>query len=146
MVVETRQRLVSTHLKPKSLNFFERRAILKKANYLELTPMRQMEYDVLETGRVDILMPRFKHPVLKRALQPHRKQEIIPIHLDEIGSAIWMDIDGFVKVHEICSQVQSSHEEKLQPPEETEKRVTEFLSMLYQQRYITFREIIKEKK
>ena len=128
------------------MNFFERRAILKKANYLELTPLRQMEYEILENGKVDILMPRFKHPVLKRALQPRRKQEIIPIHLDEIGSAIWLGIDGTLHVGEICIKVQSSHSEKLQPPEETEKRVTGFLSMLYQQRYITFREIIKEKK
>ena len=105
-----------------------------------------MEYEILENGKVDILMPRFKHPVLSRALQPRRKNEIIPIHLDEIGSAIWLGIDGIVTVHEICSKMQVSHSEKLQPPEETEKRITGFLSMLYQQRYITFREIIREKK
>ena len=130
----------------KPVNFFQRRKILKKANYLDLTPLRQMEYEVLENGKVDILMPRFKHPVLRRALQPRRKGEIIPIHLDEIGSAIWLCIDGIMHVHEICKSVQASLEKKLQPPEETEKRVTEFLSMLYQQRYITFREIIREKK
>jgi len=126
------------------LNFFKRRNILKKANYLDLTPIRQMEYETLENGKVDILMPRFSHTIWKRALQPHWKKEIIRIHLDEIGSAIWLHINGFISVIDICKQIQISHPEKLQPLEETEKRVTDFLSMLYQQRYITFREISEE--
>jgi hypothetical protein len=49
-------------------------------------------------------------------------------------------------VNELCSRIQAAHPEKLYPPEETEKRVTQFLSLLYQQRYITFREITGEKK
>jgi hypothetical protein len=128
------------------LNFFQRRRILKKANYLDLTPLRQMEFETLENGKVDVLLPRFKHPVWKRALQPRWKQEFIRIHLDEMGTAIWNEIDGKIKVHELCIRLQASHPEKLHPPEETEKRVTDFLSMLYMQRYITFREIIHENK
>ncbi len=128
------------------MNFFQRRKILKKANYLDLTPLRQMEFEIREDGKVDILMPRFKHPVWKRALQPHWKQEFIRIHLDEMGSAIWVEVNGTIKVNELCSKVQTTHPEKLHPPEETEKRVTQFLSLLYQQRYITFREITREKK
>jgi hypothetical protein len=104
-----------------------------------------MEFEIREDGKVDILLPRFKHPVLKRALQPHWKQEYIRIHLDEMGSAIWLRVDGTLNVSELCSHLQTAHPEKLHPPQETEKRVTDFLSMLYQQRYITFREIILEK-
>jgi hypothetical protein len=103
-----------------------------------------MEYEVKEDGRVDILMPRFKHPVLKKALQPRWKQEYIPIHLDEVGSAIWLQIEGNVRVGELCSRLQEIHPDKLQPAAETEKRVTQFLSVLYQQRYITFEEIMKK--
>jgi hypothetical protein len=128
------------------LNFFQRRKILKKANYLDLTPLRQMEFEIREDGKVDILLPRFKHPLWKRMLQPHWKQEFIRIHLDEMGSAIWIQVDGTIKVNELCSRIQAAHPEKLHPPEETEKRVTQFLSLLYQQRYITFREITGEKK
>jgi hypothetical protein len=129
-----------------ALNLFQRRKILKRANYLDLTPLRQMEFELLADGKVDILMPRFKHTVWKRALQPSWKQEFIRIHLDELGSVIWQNIDGTLHVNELCNRLQASHPEKLHPPEETEKRVTRFLSLLYQQRYITFREIIQEKK
>ena len=128
------------------MNFFERRKILKKANYLDLTPLRQMEFETREDGKVDILLPRFRHPILKRTLQPHWKQEFIRIHLDEMGSVIWLQVDGVINVNELCRHIQAAHPEKLNPPEETEKRVTQFLSLLYQQRYITFREITKEKK
>lgn len=105
-----------------------------------------MEFEIREDGKVDILMPRFKHPIWKRALQPHWKQEFIRIHLDETGSAIWLQVDGTINVTELCSRVQATHPETLHPPAETERRVTQFLSMLYQQRYITFREITREKK
>jgi len=123
------------------LNFFQRRKVLKKANYLDLTPMRLMEYESRSDGKVDILMPRFKHPVWKKTLQPHWKQEIIRIHLDELGSAIWLTMDGIIPVSEITRIVQEADPERLSPQEETERRVTDLLSMLYQQRYITFREI-----
>jgi hypothetical protein len=128
------------------LNFFERRKILKRANYLDLTPLRQMEFETREDGKVDILLPRFRNPILKRTLQPHWKQEFIRIHLDEMGSVIWLQVDGAINVNELCRHIQAAHPEKLHPAEETEKRVTQFLSLLYQQRYITFREITKEKK
>ena len=129
-----------------SLNFFERRKVLKEINSLDLTPVRQMEFEVNEKGNVDILLPRFKNQELKRALQPRRKEEYIRIHLDTLGSAIWLQIDGQMNVHELCQSLQVQHPEKLNPPEETEERVSKFLSLLYQERYLTFREITGEKK
>jgi hypothetical protein len=130
----------------KALNFFQRRRILKKSNYLDLTPFRMMEFEILENGKVDLLMPRFKHHILKRALQPNWKKAFIRIHLDEIGSAIWTRIDGTSNVNELCNRLQAIYPEKLPSQEETEERVTQFLSLLYQERYITFREITVEKK
>ncbi|MCX6245477.1 MAG: PqqD family protein [Bacteroidetes bacterium] len=129
----------------RTLNFFERRKILKKVNYLDLVPVRLMEYELLENGRIDILLPRFRNKVWKRALQPRWKGEHIRIHFDVIGSAIWQQIDGRLNVHEICNQLQAAYPEQLNPPEETEKRVTQFLSLLYRERYISFREIMREK-
>ena len=128
-----------------SLNFFERRKVLKEINSLDLTPVRKMEFDKKDDGKVDILLPRFKNPVMKRALQPRRKEEYIRIHLDDLGSAIWLQIDGKMNVHELCIQLQSLYPEKLNPPEETEERVAKFLSLLYQERYLTFCEITTEK-
>jgi hypothetical protein len=124
------------------MNLFQRRKILKNSNYLELTPVRTFDHELREDGKVNILLPRFKNEFAKRMLKPRRKSDHIPIKLDEIGSAIWLMIDGKVRVQEICDRMKDLHPDKMQPSEETETRVTQFLSLLYQQRYISFREIM----
>ena len=124
------------------MNFFQRRKILKNVNYLDLTPVRLMEDCLTDNGRIDILLPRFKRKIWREVSRNSKKGEYIRIHLDELGSAIWLLIDGQKKVMTICNELNKIKAEKLQPFEETEKRVTQFLSMLYQERYISFREIL----
>jgi hypothetical protein len=125
------------------MNFFQRRKILKNVNYLDLTPIRLMDHQIAHEGKIDLLLPRFRNRFWSEAYRNSTKGEFIHIHLDEIGSAIWLLIDGQKKVTEICIELQESKAEKLQPPDETEKRVTEFLSLLYREKYISFREIIQ---
>jgi hypothetical protein len=124
------------------MNFFQRRKILKNINYLDLTPVRLMQDQLSDNGRIDILLPRFKRRFWREVTRNSKKGEYIRIHLDELGSAIWLLIDGHKKVITICNELNEKKGEKLQPVEETEKRVTQFLSMLYQERYISFREIL----
>jgi len=77
-------------------------------------------------------------------LKPPKKANDITIKLDEIGSAIWLMIDGKLRVTGICEKMKTLYPDKMQPPEETETRVTQFLSLLYQQRYISFNEIMEK--
>ena len=95
-----------------------------------------------EDSRIDILLPRFKRRFWREFSRNSKKGEYIHVHLDEIGSAIWLLIDGQKKVMKICNELTEMKAEKLQPSEETEKRVTGFLSILYRERYISFREIL----
>jgi len=127
------------------LQFFQRRRILKNTNSLDLTPVRLIDSETNPEGKTDILLPRFKNDMLKRALQPRRKGEYIRIHLDELGSVIWQGIDGNTTLHDLCLKLLASHPEKLNPPEETEERVSNFIALLYRERYITFREFSEEK-
>lgn len=124
------------------MNFFQRRKILKKINFLDLVPVRVHEHSVNENGKIDILVPRFTNVYFKRALQTRKKGDYFIIHLDEKGSLIWNMIDGIRNTEEIASILQKEHEEKFQPVDETQTRVTNFLSLLYQERYITFRQIM----
>jgi len=124
------------------MNFFQRRKILKNINYLDLTPVRLMKDQLTEDGRIDILLPRFGSSFLNRVSKNSKKGEYIYIHLDKIGSLIWNSIDGNRNVHAICGEMNEKYPDILSPVAETEKRVTEFLSRLYQERYITFREIL----
>jgi hypothetical protein len=124
------------------MNFFQRRKILKNTNYLDLTPVRLMEYHLTEDGLTDILLPRFKSRFWSEVYRNSRKGEFIHIHLDKIGSAIWNIVDGSLTVQAICNEMNDKYPDILQPAEETEKRVTEFLSLLYRERYISFLEIL----
>ena len=104
-----------------------------------------MEYQTKEDGTIDILLPRFKNNYWREIYRNSKKGEYIFIHLDHLGSSIWSLIDGIKNVEKICLQMKEEHTDKLQPIEETEKRVTQFLSLLYQQRYISFKQLLEKK-
>lgn len=127
------------------MNFFQRRKILRKANYLELTPVKLMEHRMVDETKADILVPRFKRKFWREVYRQSKKGEYIFIHLDVTGTAIWLMIDGNLKVLHICQKMAERFPADFQHSEDTEKRVTQFLSLLYQQRYITFNEIISGK-
>jgi len=123
------------------MNFFQRRKILKKVNFLDLRPVRLMEHEVREDGGITILLPRFKNRVSSSLFQPRSKDRLIYIRLDRFGSRTWLLIDGQSTVSAISGKLLGQSPGELANREETDERVTKFLSLLYQERYITFREI-----
>ncbi len=123
-----------------ALNFFQRRRILKKLNYLDATPIRNCEFETNETGIVTLVIPKFKNKKFNDFMLGPRKR-YFRLTLEELGSAVWLQIDGRTKVSDICTKVYEICGEKIMPAEE---RVTKFLTTLYESRYITFAEIEKE--
>ena len=123
------------------MNPAEKRRFLKKANFLDLTPVRIHPHEIRDDGLVTILMPRFKSVYLARMFQPKGKEPFIRIKLDKYGSAVWLFSDGTSTVGNICTKLTEHNPSLSSDPAETEARVTKFLSQLYLQRYITFREI-----
>jgi len=123
-----------------ALNFLKRRSILKKLNYLEATPIRQCEYETAENGAVTLVIPKFRNEKFNNFMLGPRKR-FFRIALDELGSHVWLQIDGHTKVAGICSKVYEICGDKIMP---VEQRVTKFLTMLYEARYITFAEIENE--
>ncbi|MEI7489805.1 MAG: PqqD family protein [Bacteroidota bacterium] len=128
------------------VSFFKRRKILKQANTLDLHPIKLLGSEKREEDTLNILLPRFKNNLANKLFQPKWKEEFIKIKLDAFGSAVWEQLDGNRNTGEICNKLRDTFPEKLQPPEETEDRVSTFLSMLYQQRFISFREIQKDQE
>jgi hypothetical protein len=104
-----------------------------------LTPVRIHPHEVGEDGRVTLIVPKFKNQVLSQWLIPRGKSGHFRIHLDELGSATWLFIDGESNVSEICLKLEENLGDKISP---AQSRVTKFLTLLYDQRYITFRELL----
>jgi len=126
------------------VSFFKRRKILKHFNALDLHPVRLMGSEKRDEECVNVLLPRFRNKLAIKLFQPRWKEEFIKIKLDAFGSAVWGLIDGNLSTGDICSKLEEKFPEKLKPPEETGERVSKFLSLLYQQRFITFRELLSD--
>ncbi|MCK9611270.1 MAG: PqqD family protein [Bacteroidales bacterium] len=121
------------------MNFFQRRKILKKLNYMEATPIRKSNFETNEEGVVTLVVPKFKNQKFNEFMLSPRKR-FFRITLDKLGSAVWSQIDGTSRVADICSRCLEICGDSIMP---VEQRVTKFLSTLYEGRYISFREIEK---
>jgi flagellar motor switch protein FliG len=123
------------------MNFFERRRFLKKANLLDLAPIRMYDYEEeKETGRVVILVRKFKN-VRFAHFALGRHSPVIRIKLDETGSEVWKTIDGVSNVAALLDHLNTRWSDIPEKTSELEKRLAGFLSIMYDNRYIGFREI-----
>jgi hypothetical protein len=125
------------------VNFFKRRKIFKTTSALELIPVRLLDHKTGDDNKVSIQLPRFRNHLLSKFMEPFNSRKIIPIKLDAFGSATWLLIDGKQNLEQIAEKLQEQFPEELDPPEETSERVSKFVSLLYQQKFITFRQIQK---
>ena len=122
------------------LNFFERRKILKKANYFDLHPVRIYDEEISDEGLATIIIPKFTNQIAKSFFNPRMKSNVIKIKLDEIGSTAWLAMDGKNNVGDIAKIMVDKLGDKVEPVEE---RLTRFITNLYEQKYISFVEINK---
>jgi len=120
------------------MNFFQRRKILKNANYLDLTPICTKEHLIGTDKKVVVIIPKFTNKFAVQSIVPKLKYPDMKLNLDEIGSEVWLAIDGRKKVKEIAVELSQRFGDKIQPIDE---RLTKFLTQLYEQRLITFDEI-----
>jgi len=120
------------------MNFFQRRAVLKNQNYLEVRPIRNYGESVDENNMVTVLIPKFNNRFAVRFVLPYMQYKFFKIKLDEFGSATWLLIDGKRNVGEIGTELIKKFGDKIQPVEE---RLTRYFTGIYEQRLITFLEI-----
>ena len=110
-------------------------------NYLEMIPVRIAESDRSDKSVESVLMlkiPKFKNISIGKLILFNNHSAYMKIHLDSFGSEVWMLIDGKIDVEQICTKLTGKFGEKVQPAEE---RVTKFLTKLYDNRYITYKQL-----
>lgn len=110
-------------------------------NYLDFTPCRNQEFTV-DDGIVKLVIPKFKSNFMK-SLIPSRKSQNYKVKLDEIGSEVWLLIDGDNRVSDIAAKLREKIGGRIEPAEE---RITKFLTDLHYQKFIYFKELKKETK
>lgn len=120
------------------MNFWKRRKILKNTSTFDLTPTHLVKHEIGENNLVTVLMPKFQNKIAIKLFEPKLKLPNIKIKLDELGSAVWLSIDGKKNVGVIAGELVSALGDKIKPVEE---RLPKFLTQLYEQRLITFEEL-----
>ncbi len=111
--------------------------VLKNYNVLDLTPVRINEHVLTDAGLVTILIPRYKSGFMNRMLEKQGRDKNFRLDLDELGSAVWLNIDSEKKIRELCDILEDKFGEKAHP---VEQRLVKFISMLYQNELVRFRE------
>lgn len=125
------------------MGLFRKKKRGKEYNYMELTPVCNYGHNVKDDGLIDVLVPRFTDKIFGKYLQPHLKYKYIRANMDEFGSATWSLMDGKRKVYEIANELTDKFGESIQPVEE---RLTNFLTNLYTNDFISFIEFRKGKE
>ncbi|MCR4418345.1 MAG: PqqD family protein [Ignavibacteria bacterium] len=107
-----------------------------EVNLWELIPIRKFDFEKSENNLITILIPKFTNKFLVRHLMPRLKYPFFKVKLDEIGSAVWLEIDGKKKVGEIAQILEEKFGAKIQPIEE---RLSKFFTQLQFHQFIDFK-------
>jgi hypothetical protein len=120
--------------------FFKRRKILLATNGLDLVPIALVQHEINEDGKLKLIIPRFQNKLLESIFTGKKKGKFYRISLDNIGAEVWKLIDGHRTIGEISEILAKTNHENNIPFEEGEKRVVAFVTRLYQERYLSFRQ------
>jgi len=125
------------------LREIQERKKLKGVNALELTPLRKQKHTTREGGLITVLIPRFKWKPMHELMVKNGRDPDFWLDLDEIGSEVWMSIDGKLKVREIGEILKEKFQdnEKLIERVATEQNLVKFISMMFNNKIITFKEL-----
>jgi hypothetical protein len=122
-------------------SFFARRKILKNINSLDLVPIALVEHEILENNKVKLIIPRFSKFWLEKIFTGKKISRTFRISLDETGSQVWLLIDGVKNVADIVAQQEAIFASNNQKIDGIAERTSGFISRLYQEEYITFKQL-----
>jgi hypothetical protein len=125
------------------MNFFKRRKVLKSTNFPDLIPIHLQKYKTDEAGLVTLVIPKFSNEKFARWFIPARKSTDITIKLEKFGSAAWLLMDGKRNMQEIFDLLTEQFGDEIQPVTE---RMTKYLSLLYNQKHVSFAQLTRADK
>ena len=122
------------------MNFYQRRKILRNISAPDLIPLRLRGHEINE-GKVVILLPKFESKIY-HAFSPRLQKLFFRIKLDDLGSDAWEAIDGVRNVDEISEFIKEKSTYGSPNLEELDDRLSKYITMLYERRFISFRQIM----
>lgn len=102
-------------------------------NFLDYIPVRNIDWKKDEEGTVYLVKERTKNKLLKKLIDWFKRDQYFYIHLDDLGTAAWLAIDGKRTV------LQISHVMRTQLGDDVvqiEQRVSHFMGMMKRNEFI----------
>ena len=121
-----------------ALSFTERKKILKSVNTLDLTPIKLYSEEVDKDELVTVIIPKFKNKIVVKLISPKLKSDHFKVKLDKFGSSVWLKINGKTKVDQIIKELKKKFGDEIK---EEHERTTKFIFQLYEQGFISFKEL-----
>ena len=107
-------------------------------NLLDLIPQQNISWERSKEGRLILLNPKFKQPLLQKYLLPRLKYPYFKINLDEVGSFIMEHCNGKLTVREIGEALHKEFGDKVSPLYD---RLAQFLKHLERNQFIKYKNI-----
>lgn len=83
-------------------------------NLLTMRPSKNCDYEEIN-GRIVLLVPRKHNPFLLRLIPALKSRSHLRLHLDEIGTYTWQQIDGQNTVLDIADHLKAKFGETIEP-------------------------------
>lgn len=96
-------------------------------NLWELQPQRNAQWETTEEGKIVVLVPKFKNPLLVKWILPYLAKPFFRIKLDTVGSVIWEMCDGTTPVSRIAERLKEQFGPSVDP---VDARINHFLNQL----------------
>jgi len=107
----------------------------KMINMYDIVPRPRVDFETDPDGKITLLKPKFKSAVALKYLSPLTRHKNYKIHLDDIGTAVWKQIDSRKNAGIIAEEVDKEFGDKVNPVFE---RVGAFLQQLKTARFIEY--------
>ena len=82
-------------------------------NLLDLRPRRLFEHTERD-GKISVQVPRFRSPLMAW-FQKRLRRPYLELHLDELGSHVWLACDGHQTVEDIGRTLRERFGESIEP-------------------------------
>jgi hypothetical protein len=108
----------------------------KKDNILDYVPFQNCQWGTDEKGKVYLIKEKSKNKLLKKIIGWLGRSQDFHIHLDELGSAAWIQVDGQRTILAISRILKQTFAEKVEP---AEKRLAHFFALLARDHFVRWR-------
>jgi hypothetical protein len=104
-----------------------------KDNILDYIPIQNCPWGTDEKGKVYLIREKTRNRLLKKIIGWLGRSQDFHIHLDELGTAAWLQADGRRTILEISAVLRQALAAKIEP---AETRLARFFAQLARDRFV----------